>query len=131
MIIDLRTYLSSVGAKSHKDWLQPGAVARLDLSATQDFYIKIGGRKNNFQFRADILNFTNMINKDWGITQRATNPNVLAYNSTAAGNIPVYQLATQTDTNGIRTLIKDTFQKNTSTFDVWQAQFTIRYTFGN
>ena len=34
MIIDFRTYLSSVGTKSHRDWLQAGAVARLDLSAT-------------------------------------------------------------------------------------------------
>ncbi|MBE8723389.1 TonB-dependent receptor [Flavobacterium hungaricum] len=104
---------------------------RLDLSVTQDIYIKIKGKKNSFQVRADILNFTNMINKDWGVTQRATNPNVLAYNSTTAGNVPVYQLATQADANGIKTLIKDTFQKNTSTFDVWQAQFTLRYTFGN
>lgn len=36
---------------------------RLDLSATQDFYITIAGKKNNFQFRADILNFTNFIIK--------------------------------------------------------------------
>jgi len=103
---------------------------RLDLSITQDINIKIAGKKNSFQFRADILNFTNMINKDWGITQRATNPNVLAYSTTSTSNVPVYTLATQTDPNGNRYLIKDTFQKNGSTFDVWQAQFTIRYIFG-
>jgi hypothetical protein len=34
MIIDFKTSVSSVGAKSHKDWLQFGAVARLELSAT-------------------------------------------------------------------------------------------------
>lgn len=104
---------------------------RLDLSVSQDIYIKIAGKKNTFQFRADILNFTNMLNKDWGVTQRVTNVNPLAYNSTAAGNVPVYQLATQTDVNGTKTLIKDSFQKNASTFDVWQAQFTLRYIFGN
>ncbi|MDX6180753.1 carboxypeptidase-like regulatory domain-containing protein [Flavobacterium sp. Fl-77] len=103
---------------------------RLDLSISQDIYIKIAGKKNSFQFRADILNFTNMLNKDWGISQRATNANVLAYNTTTA-NVPFYRLATQTDVNGNRFLIKDTFQKNASTFDVWQAQFTLRYTFGN
>ena len=104
---------------------------RLDLSVTQDIYIKIKGKKNSFQFRADILNFTNMLNKNWGISQRATNPNVLAFANASTGNVPFYTLATQTDTNGNRFLIKDTFQKNTSTFDVWQAQFTLRYTFGN
>mgnify|MGYP003582754146 CR=1 FL=1 len=102
---------------------------RLDLSATQDFYITIAGKKNNFQFRADILNFTNFINKDWGVTQRVTNANVLNYNTTAA-NVPFYKLATQVEADGSRVLIKDTFQKNASTFDVWQAQFTLRYIFG-
>lgn len=104
---------------------------RLDLSISQDIYIKIAGKKNTFQFRADILNFTNMVNKDWGISQRATNASVLAFSSATAANVPVYTLATQTDPNGNRYLIKDTFQKNSSTSDVWQAQFTLRYIFGN
>ena len=102
---------------------------RLDLSATQDFYITIAGKKNNFQFRADILNFTNFVNKDWGVTQRVVNANVLNYRTTTA-NVPFFQLATQTLADGTRVLIKDTFQKNASTFDVWQAQFTLRYIFG-
>nr|WP_199001782.1 carboxypeptidase regulatory-like domain-containing protein [Flavobacterium sp. ASV13] len=103
---------------------------RLDLSISQDLNIKIAGKKNSFQFRADILNFTNMLNRNWGVTQRATNPNVLAFSSASTGNVPFYTLATQTDAVGNRFLIKDTFQKNASTFDVWQAQFTIRYIFG-
>ncbi|WP_035669248.1 TonB-dependent receptor [Flavobacterium sp. 83] len=104
---------------------------RLDLSVTQDFFIKIAGKKNSFQVRADVLNFTNLLNRDWGVTQRitATNGNVLSYKTTTA-NVPFYTLATQTDAAGTKTLIKDTFQKNASTFDVWQAQFTLRYIFG-
>lgn len=103
---------------------------RLDLSVTQDFFIKIAGKKNSFQFRADILNFTNLLNKDWGVTQRTTNVNILNYQTTDVTNVPFYKLATQTDAAGTRTLIKDTFQKNASSFDVWQAQFTLRYVFG-
>ncbi|WP_281636939.1 TonB-dependent receptor [Flavobacterium marginilacus] len=103
---------------------------RLDLSVTQDFYVKIAGKKNSFQFRADILNFTNMLNKDWGVSQRATNSNVLAFSSATTANVPQYTLATQTDADGNRFLIKDTYQKNTSVSDVWQAQFTLRYIFG-
>ena len=102
---------------------------RIDLSVTQDFYIKIGGKNNNFQFRADILNFTNFINKDWGISQRVTNRNVLSY-SALVNNEPYYKLATQTDAAGNRFLIKDTYQKNANISDVWQAQFTLRYIFG-
>ena len=103
---------------------------RLDLSVSQDFFIKIAGKKNSFQFRADILNFTNLLNKDWGVTQRTTNVNILNYQTTDVANVPFYKLATQTDAAGTRTLIKDTFQKNASSFDVWQAQFTLRYVFG-
>ena len=50
---------------------------RIDLSVTQDFYLKIKGKKNSFQLRADVLNFTNFLNRDWGISQRVTNPNIL------------------------------------------------------
>jgi hypothetical protein len=102
---------------------------RLDLSLTQDFNIKIKGKNNTFQFRADILNFTNLLNKNWGISERVNNTNVLAYKALTA-NVPYYQLATQTDAAGNKFLIKDTFQKNASVLDVWQAQFTLRYIFG-
>lgn len=106
---------------------------RLDLSVTQDFYLKIVGKKNSFQFRADILNFTNFINRDWGISQRATNPNILSVSqapSSANNFIPGYQMSLQTDNQGKRFLTRDTIQNNASVFDVWQAQFTLRYTFG-
>ncbi|MEO8235463.1 MAG: carboxypeptidase regulatory-like domain-containing protein [Flavobacterium sp.] len=106
---------------------------RLDLSVTQDVYIKIAGKKNSFQFRADILNFTNLLNRDWGVSQRATATNILAVSQApSSGNnyIPGYQMALQTDEQGKRFLAKDSFQKNSSIADVWQAQFTIRYTFG-
>ena len=106
---------------------------RLDLSVTQDFYIKIYGKKNSFQFRADILNFTNLLNHDWGISQRAVAPVLLNVNQapSASNNYtPSYQLATQTDNLGKRFLAKNTIQNNSSIFDVWQAQFTLRYTFG-
>jgi hypothetical protein len=109
---------------------------RVDLSVTQDFFIKIGGKKNSFQFRADILNFTNLVNRSWGVSQRSTAPsgsilNVSQAPSSSNNFTPGYTLALQTDNQGRRSLIKDTFQKNASTFDVWQAQFTLRYTFGN
>ena len=106
---------------------------RLDLSVTQDFIIKIAGKNNTFQFRADILNFTNLLNSNWGVSQRATNTNVLSVAQAPSSNnnfTPFYTLAFQTDEQGKRDLIKNTFQKQASTFDVWQAQFTIRYIFG-
>ncbi len=102
---------------------------RFDLSVTQDVFIKIAGKRNAFQIRADILNFGNMINSDWGVSERATNPQLLNFVSRDANNVPTYRLATQRDASGTY-LIKDTYQYNSSVFDVWSAQLGIRYTFG-
>lgn len=130
LYIDQDAYLSTrKGMYAERNGGVLPMLHRLDLSATQDFYFTISGKKYNFQFRADILNFTNFLNKDWGVTQRVTNANVLNYRTTTA-NVPFFQLATQVEADGSRVLIKDTFQKNASTFDVWQAQFTLRYIFG-
>lgn len=74
-----------------------------------------------------------MINHDWGVSKRATNTQILSVSTapSAANNyVPSFQLAQQTDDNGKRYLIKDTLSNNSSVFDVWQAQFTLRYTFG-
>lgn len=108
---------------------------RIDMSVTQDFFIRISGKKHSFQFRADILNFGNLLNRAWGVSQRFTNSQILGVtvpNAPSAANnfTPFFQMGFQTDNTGKRSLATDTTQKNGSTFDVWQAQFTLRYTFG-
>lgn len=103
---------------------------RFDLSIVQEFFVKVKGKRNTLQFRADILNFGNMLNDSWGVSQRATNPQVLAFSSVNASGEPVYRLATQRNVDGSTVLIKDTYQKNSSVFDIWQAQIGLRYIFG-
>ena len=102
---------------------------RFDVSVVQEFYVKVKGKRNTLQFRADILNFGNMINDDWGVSQRVTNPQILAFSSVNSAGEPLYRLATQTE-NGNTGLIKTTYQRNSSVFDVWQAQLGLRYIFG-
>ncbi len=102
---------------------------RFDVSVVQEFYVKVKGKRNTLQFRADILNFGNMINDDWGVSQRVTNPQILAFSSVNSAGEPLYRLATQTE-NGNTSLIKTTYQRNSSVFDVWQAQLGLRYIFG-
>ncbi len=102
---------------------------RFDLSVAQDVFVKIKGKRNAFQIRADILNFGNMLNNRWGVSQRAGAPQLLNFVSRDANNVPTYRLSTQRD--GTNTfLAKDTYQYNSSVFDVWSAQLGIRYTFG-
>ena len=103
---------------------------RFDLSVAQDLFVKIGGKRNAFQIRADILNFGNMLNNEWGVSQRAGAPQLLNFVSRDAAGVPTYRLATQRDAAGNTYLAKDTYQYNSSVFDVWTAQLGIRYTFG-
>jgi hypothetical protein len=48
-------------------------VHRMDFSASQDFKFKTGSTSHTFQFRVDIDNFTNLLNSDWGVSQRLVN----------------------------------------------------------
>ena len=103
---------------------------RFDLSVAQDVVIKIGGKKNSFQIRADILNFGNMVDNTFGVSQRATAPQLLNFVSRDANHVPTYRFATQKLTDGSTILARDTHQYNSSVFDVWSAQLGVRYTFG-
>jgi hypothetical protein len=103
---------------------------RFDLSVAQDVFVKIGGKKNSFQIRADILNFGNMVDNTFGVSQRATAPQLLNFVSRDASNVPTYRLQTQRLTDGSTVLARDSYQYNSSVFDVWSAQLGIRYTFG-
>ena len=38
----------------------------LDLSIAQDVFRNVGGQRNGFQIRADILNFGNLLNQQLG-----------------------------------------------------------------
>jgi len=102
---------------------------RFDLSVVQDIYLNVKGKRNTLQIRADILNFGNLLDDAWGVSQRATNPQILAFQS-VVNNVPTYRLATEKFADGTTGLIKNTYSKNASVFDVWTAQLGIRYIFG-
>jgi hypothetical protein len=104
---------------------------RFDLSVAQDVFVKIGGKRNAFQIRMDILNFGNMVSDKFGVSQRATAPQLLNFVSRdAVTNVPTFRLATQRLTDGSTILARDSYQYNSSVFDVWSAQLGIRYIFG-
>jgi len=82
---------------------------RFDLSVAQDVFVKIKEKRNAFQIRFDILNFGNMLNNEWGVSQRAGAPQLLNFVSRDAAGVPTYRLATQRDASGTY-LAKDTYQ---------------------
>lgn len=109
------------------------ALTRLDFTVMQEIYIKIGGKRNTFQFRADILNFGNMLNDAWGVGSSITSGNFSSANplsvaSVAADGTPSFRMTTRV-VNGQTILLDTPFVKSISLGSVWQAQLGVRYIF--
>lgn len=97
---------------------------RVDMSLIQDIFVNVGGKRNTLQFRADMLNFTNLLNQDWGISQSVINNRPVVARSTNAAGQPVYRFA-----NLGNRLLSSTFRYNNAIADVWQLQLGVRYIF--
>ena len=101
---------------------------RADLSFSQDVGTKIGSKQNSLQIRLDFLNFTNLLNSDWGVSQTLVTSRPLAPAGVDASGASRYTLATV----GVApnaTLISKSYQKVATTADVWRMQLGVRYMF--
>ena len=106
-------------------------VKRVDLSINQDVFHNLAGKRNAGQFRIDFTNFGNMLNHNWGVSQRLVVPITQAYGAQilttpaadAQGRVS-YRLAVA---NG--QLITKSFQPSTSLSDVYQFLLSFRYSF--
>jgi outer membrane receptor protein involved in Fe transport len=120
-------------------------VTRMDLSVSQDLSALIAGKKNSLQVRLDILNFTNMINSDWGLAKFVVNNQpLIPRNFQTTGSVGGVPCSTASPCNGpadnlgrpiytYRVIsgqpLSRTFQKSANTADVWRMQLGLRYTF--
>jgi hypothetical protein len=105
-------------------------VKRMDLSIMQDVFHNIGGKRNAGQFRIDFLNFGNLLNDTWGVSQRLVVPITQAYgaqiltNATAdAQGRASYRMAV------VNQLVTRTFQSASGLSDVYQFMLSFRYSF--
>ena len=108
-------------------------LTRVDLSAVQEVYVNVKGKRNTLQFRADILNFGNMLNNAWGVGYSTTSGSFgtaspLTVASVSADGVPTYRMATRV-VNGSTQLLDKTFVKTISVGNAWQAQLGLRYIF--
>jgi hypothetical protein len=109
-------------------YLRP-MVWRLDLSLSQDLFKDMGGKRHGLQVRADFLNFTNLLNSDWGVSQRLI--------STSGGNaqpltnpgIDAQGRATYRLRVVNNELLTKSLEYTSFTEDVWRLQFSLRYSF--
>jgi len=99
----------------------------VDLKFLQDFSFDMGNKKHTIQLTADIFNFTNLLNKDWG-RLKFVSGNVSPLTTVSTGDTPVFSINegvmddlgnpdfTQFDDQGIQS-------------SRWQAQLGVRYIF--
>lgn len=120
--------------KEHRgEYAERGAVFmpmvfRADLSFIQEFSANIIDKKNTLQVRFDILNFTNLLNKDWGVGDVFTSTSPLVIGSgrptVDADGKSIYRLRSIGGK-----LVDKTFQPSATIFDVYRIQLGFRFNF--
>jgi hypothetical protein len=105
-------------------------VSRVDLSIAQNLFTNIRGRRNAFQIRADILNFGNLLNKNWGVGQRLVTIQPLIVPTAAQGGPADAQGRAQYRLRTINNeLITTPLEYSAGLSDVYRFQISLRYSF--
>ena len=99
-------------------------VYRADMSVSQNFYAHLGGKRHEFQFRMDALNFTNLLNKNWGIGQRLVTSQPLTSPGADSQGRATYRLRVINNQ-----LVTKSLEPTAFLSDVYRIQFSLRYTF--
>jgi hypothetical protein len=122
--------------KEHRgEYAERGAVFlplvhRLDFSVSQDAFVNFAGKRHSFQFRADVLNFGNLLNKDWGVGQRLINAQPLIVPTSAQGGPADSQGRAQYRLRVVNNeLMTKSLEPTSFLSDVWQVLLSVRYTF--
>ncbi len=99
-------------------------VTKVDLGITQEVFFMTGTRKHRFQIRADILNFTNLINNNWGQGRAFTTLQPLVPQTPGADGRPLYRMR-----NLGSSLISTPYARTAGVADVYRIQLGFRYIF--
>ncbi len=99
-------------------------VKRMDLSLSQDIFGSLGGQRHSGQIRLDIVNFGNLLNSDWGVSQRIVQNQILTNASADANGRATYRMAV---VNGA--LPTSSYQPTTGIADVYTLMISFRYNF--
>ncbi len=96
----------------------------VDLKVLQDFSLNIGGKKHTFEASFDIFNFTNLLNKKWGVRKYVANYGKIGLLETIkAGENPEFTFNPSVVEN--RFDIDDSGIQSSR----WQMQVGLRYIF--
>lgn len=121
--------------KNRGSYAQRGAkflplVHRLDFTVAQDLFTSLAGRRHSLQFRTDFINFGNLLNKNWGVSQRLISNSPLVVPTAAQGGVVDAQGRAQYRLRVVNNeLMSRSYEQTADLNDVWRIQFMIRYTF--
>jgi hypothetical protein len=100
-------------------------VYRMDFSVAQQLFTNVSGRRHGMELRADVLNFGNFLNDQWGAGYRFTTTQPLIPQgvdpATGQPRFHFRQIGGQ--------LTTETFERTSGPSDLYQIQLGLRYTF--
>jgi hypothetical protein len=100
-------------------------VKRIDLSVSQDLGHTIAGGNHAFQLRIDMLNFGNLLNHNWGVSQQLVSNSPLTNAAADASGALSYRMRV---ING--KLMDHTYDQTANVqFDTYRFQITLKYLF--
>lgn len=126
-------------SKNRGNYAQRGAAflpmfTSIDFSLAQDIIAKIGNTQHKFQLRADVLNFGNLLNSNWGSGVAFNNLQPLVTTNTSGTSTcrnptPSSTVATYCLQRVGGNLLSESYRRTTGTNDVYRIQIGIRYIF--
>jgi len=102
---------------------------QFDVKVMQEFFIKVGGKRNTIQVSLDVLNAGNLISKNWGKALFFNQNNILTpmnNSSVVAGGTvrPTFRLNPYNNE-----MLKTTYSDNLGYGSTYSMQLGIRYIF--
>lgn len=130
--IEQDDYLKSrKGKYAERNGLLLPFYTRMDFNFTQDFFVNVKGKRNTLRFTMDIFNFTNLLNRNWGIFKTTNRTNLLNFlrveNTGVNAGKPVFSFPYLDAANKVP--LSSSFQNSTGQGSRFQAQIGIRYIF--
>ena len=107
-------------------------VKRLDFSVTQDLFANLGGERHRFQFRVDMINLGNLLNDNWGVSQRLVSNSPLIVPTAAQGGPVDAQGRMQYRMRVVNgQLMNRSYEQTADIPDVYRVMFSLKYFFGS
>lgn len=100
-------------------------VSRVDLSIVQEVFTNFLDKRNTLQFRADILNVGNLINKNWGVGKSLFYTQPLIARGADTQGRALYRLRNVGD----QLMSPESLKDNVGIGDVFRIQLSVRYIF--